>query len=132
MIEANLMLGVDGILAMLVLSVLIHVERALPRDRIAELAVETTHDRPLDDDLIRAILNAGYRLARRSRCAPAAPVAEMAFERKPGRGAAAVARSAAPTGRDRGRVDAAGPRRTRIAFGIPATLVTPVGRTFGP
>jgi putative Mg2+ transporter-C (MgtC) family protein len=50
------------VLAILVLSVLIYLERALPRDRTAELTVETTNERSLDDDLRQAILKAGYKI----------------------------------------------------------------------
>jgi putative Mg2+ transporter-C (MgtC) family protein len=49
-------------LAILVLSVLIHLERALPRDRIARLAVETSKETAVEDDLRRAILKAGYKI----------------------------------------------------------------------
>ena len=48
------------VLAVLVLSVLIYAERALPRDRTALLTVQTTKERVLDDDLRGAILGAGY------------------------------------------------------------------------
>jgi putative Mg2+ transporter-C (MgtC) family protein len=50
------------ILALLVLSVLIHAERTLPRDRIARLTVETAKDSAVEDDLRQAILKAGYRI----------------------------------------------------------------------
>jgi putative Mg2+ transporter-C (MgtC) family protein len=49
-------------LAIVVLSGLIYLERALPRDRTASLTVETTKARATDDDLRGAILRAGYKI----------------------------------------------------------------------
>jgi hypothetical protein len=49
-------------LAIVVLSGLIYLERALPRDRTASLTVETTKVRATDDDLRGAILRAGYKI----------------------------------------------------------------------
>ena len=50
------------ILAILVLSVLIYLERALPRDRIAQLTVETAKEGGIEDDLRQSILKAGYKI----------------------------------------------------------------------
>ena len=51
------------VLAMVVLSLLIHVEQALPRDRTAKLTVETAKEGVADEDLRGAILKAGYKIA---------------------------------------------------------------------
>jgi putative Mg2+ transporter-C (MgtC) family protein len=50
------------VLAIFVLSVLIYLERALPRDRVALLTVETEKETVVDDELRQSILNAGYRI----------------------------------------------------------------------
>jgi putative Mg2+ transporter-C (MgtC) family protein len=50
------------VLAMVVLSLLIHVEHALPRDRTAMLTVETAKEGATDEDLRGAILEAGYKI----------------------------------------------------------------------
>ncbi|HEY2738723.1 MAG TPA: hypothetical protein VGK45_09980 [Thermoanaerobaculia bacterium] len=50
------------ILAIPVLSVLICLERALPRDRIAQLTVETEKEGAIEDDLRQSILKAGYKI----------------------------------------------------------------------
>jgi uncharacterized membrane protein YhiD involved in acid resistance len=50
------------ILAILVLSVLIYLERALPRDRIAQLTVETAKEGAIEDDLGQSILKTGYKI----------------------------------------------------------------------
>jgi putative Mg2+ transporter-C (MgtC) family protein len=50
------------VLAIVVLSGLIYLERALPRDRTAALTVETTKERAAHDDLRAAILRAGYKI----------------------------------------------------------------------
>lgn len=45
----------------MVLGLLIHVERALPRDRTTLLTVETTKERAaVEDDLRASIVKAGY------------------------------------------------------------------------
>jgi uncharacterized membrane protein YhiD involved in acid resistance len=50
------------ILAILVLSVLIYLERSLPRDRIAQLTVETAKEGAIEDDLGQSILKTGYKI----------------------------------------------------------------------
>lgn len=50
------------VLALVVLSLLIYVEQALPRDRTALLTVETGKQGATDEDLRGAILKAGYKI----------------------------------------------------------------------